>query len=116
MTPDEQVIGLLFLLAVMALPRYAQTGRMLAILAAGGAVVLLALWFGWVEQLPQGLGNVGQAIAVVATAAAFALGVLVRALVLYGRKRGWPKVMDAALSLGAVALAGLSLMWIFDML
>ena len=116
MNPDEQAIGLLFLLAVMALPRFAQSGRALAILTAGGAVVLVALWFGWVEQLPQGLGNVGQAIAVVATAAAFALGVLVRALVLFGRKRGWPNVMDAVLSLGAVGVAGLSLMAIFDML
>ena len=85
-------------------------------LAAGGVVVLVALWFGWVEQLPQGLGNVGQAIAVAATAAAFALGVAVRALVLLVRKRGWPKATDAVLSLGAVALAGLSLMEFFDML
>ena len=116
MNPEEPVIWLPFLLAVMALPRLTQTGRMLAILATGGAVVLLALWFGWVEQLPPGLGSLGQAIAVVATSAAFALGVLVRAVVLYGRKRRWPKVMDAVLSLGAVALAGLSLMRIFDML
>jgi hypothetical protein len=116
MTPEEQAIGLVFLVAVMALPRFAQIGRALAILTVGGAVVLVALWFGWVEQLPQGLGNVGQAIAVVATAAAFALGVLVRALVLVGRMRGWPKVTDAVLSLGAVAVAGLSLMGFFDML
>ena len=116
MTPAEQAIGLLFLLAVMAIPRLAQIGRALTILAAGGVVVLVALWFGWVEQLPQGLGNVGQAIAVAATAAAFALGVVVRALVLLGRKRGWPKATDAVLSLGAVALAGLSLMGFFDML
>ena len=112
----EQAISLLFLLAVMAVPRLAQTWRALAGIAAAGVVVLTGLWFGWVEQLPQGLGNVGQAIAVVATAAAFALGVLVRALVLWGRKRGWPKAMDLVLSLGAVALAGLSLMAIFDML
>ena len=116
MTPPEQAIGLLFLLAVMALPRLAKTGRALAMIAAGGVVVLLALWFGWVEQLPPGLGSLGQAIAVVATAAAFALGVFVRALVLTGRKRGWPKATDAVLSLGAVAFAGLSLMAIFDML
>lgn len=113
MTPGEQAIGLLFLLAVMALAR---TGRALVIVAVGGVIVLLSLWFGWVEQLPQGLGNLGQAIAVIATAAAFALGVLVRALVLYGRKCGWPKAMDAVLSLGAVAAAGFGLMGFFDML
>ena len=116
MTPDEQAIGLLFLLVVMAVPRVAQSGRALAVLAAGGVVFLVALWFGWVQQLPQGLGNLGQAIAVIATAVAFALGVLVRALVLMGRKRGWPKVVDVGLSLGAVALAGLGLMAFFDML
>ena len=116
MTPTEQSVGLLFLLAVMALPRFAQTWRALAGIAAAGVVVLTGLWFGWVEQLPQGLGNVGQAIAVVATAAAFALGVIVRALVLVGRKRGWPKATDAVLSLGAMAVAGLSLMGFFDML
>ena len=116
MTPAEQAIGLLFLLAIMALPRFAQTGRALAGLGAGGLAILVALWFGWVQQLPPGLGSLGQAIAVVATASAFALGVLVRALVLTGRKRGWPKATDAVLSLGAVALAGLSLMAIFDML
>lgn len=116
MTPAAQSVGLLFLLAVMALPRLAQTGRALVVLTAGGVVVLVALWFGWVEQLPQGLGNVGQAVAVVATGAAFALGVIVRALVLVGRRRGWPKATDAVLSLGAVAVAGLSLMGFFDML
>lgn len=116
MTPAEQAIGLVFLLAVMALPRFAQSGRMLAGMAAGGLVVLVGLWFGWVEQLPHGLGNVGQAVAVVVTAAAYALGVMVRALVLLGRKRGWPKATDAALSLGAMAVAGLSLMGFFDML
>ena len=115
-TPAEQSVGLLFLVAVMALPRLAQSGRMLAGIAAGGAVVGLALWFGWVEQLPQGLGNVAQAVAVVVTAAAFGLGVVVRALVLLGRKRGWPKAADAVLSLGAVAVAGLSLLGFFDML
>lgn len=116
MTPVEQSVWLLFLLSVMALPRLAQSGRALAGIAAAGAIVLVALWFGWVEQLPQGLGNVAQAIGVVSAAAALLLGVAVRALVLSGRKRGWPKAADAGLSLGAVALAGLSLMGIFDML
>ncbi|MEO6301038.1 MAG: hypothetical protein ABIV25_10960 [Paracoccaceae bacterium] len=116
MTPAEQSIGVLFLLAVMALPRLAQSGRALAVTLAVGTAVLAALWFGWVEQLPQGLGNVAQAGAVVLTAAAFALGVTVRALVLIGRKRGWPKATDAVLSISAVAVAGLSLLAIFDML
>ena len=116
MTPAEQTIAVLYLLAIMALPRLARNGRMLAGMAAGGSLVLAGLWFGWVEQLPQGLGNLGQAVAVAFTAAAFALGVLVRALVLTGRKRGWPKATDAVLSLGAVAAAGLSLLAIFDML
>ncbi len=116
MTPVEQILALLFLLAVMALPRLAQTAGALMMMAFGGSAIGLALWFGWVEQLPQGLGNLGQAIAVVGTAAAFALGVLVRALVLMARKRGWPKATDAVLSLGAVAAAGLTLLGIFDML
>ena len=116
MNPDEQTLAVLFLLAVMALPRVARNGRVLAGLASGGVLVLVALWFGWVEQLPPGLGSLGQAMAVVFTAAAFALGVVVRALVLTSRRRGWPKATDAVLSLGTVALAGLSLLAIFDML
>jgi len=116
MTPAEQSIGVLFLLAVMALPRLARTGRTLSVILAAGTLVFVALWFGWVEQLPHGLGNVAQAVAVVLTAAAFALGVAVRALVLVGRKRGWPKATDAVLSLGAVAVAGFGLLAIFDML
>lgn len=116
MTPVEQAAGLLFLLAVMAVPRWAQTGRALGMTVAGGLLVLAALWFGWVERLPHGLGNLGQAVALAATAAAFGLGVLVRALVLLGRQRGWPKATEAVLSLGAVAVAGLGLLGFFDML
>ena len=116
MTPVEQGIGVCVLLVMMAVPRLAQTGRGLGAVLLVGVAVVLALWFGWVEQLPQGLGNVAQAMAVLLAAAAFGIGVLVRAVVLFVRKRGWPKMVDAGLSLGAVALAGLGLMATFDML
>ncbi|MGV8986093.1 MAG: hypothetical protein ACOH2H_07415 [Cypionkella sp.] len=116
MTPAEQAAGLLALLVLMALPRFAQTGRALVGVSAGGLAVAVAMWFGWVQQLPQGLGNVAQALAVVLAAAAFGLGVLVRALVLAGRKRSWPKATDVVLSLVAVSAAALGLMGFFDML
>lgn len=115
MTPVEQGIGVFVLLVFMAVPRLAQTGRALGAVLLAGAAVVLALWFGWVEQLPQGLGNVGQAVAVALAAAAFGIGVLVRAVVLFGRRRGWPRAVDMGLSLGAVVTAGLGLMGIFDM-
>ena len=116
MTPAEQTAGVIFLLAVMAVPRLAQSSKALLVVMTVGVAVVLALWFGWVERLPQGLGNVGQAIGVALVAAAFAIGVLVRGMVLFGRKRGWPSATDAGVSLGAVALAGLGLMGLFDML
>ena len=116
MTPVEQGIGVFVLLMIMAAPRLAQSLRSLGVVVLVGVAVLLALWFGWVEQLPQGLGNVGQAIAVMLAAVAFGIGVLVRATVLFGRRRGWPGAVDAGLSLGAVVVAGLGLMGFFDML
>ena len=116
MTPVEQGIGVFVLLVIMAVPRLAQSLRALGAVVLTGAAVVLALWFGWVEQLPQGLGNVGQAIAVALAAAAFGIGVLVRAVVLVGRRREWLGAVEAGLSLAAVAMAGLGLMGFFDML
>ena len=116
MTPIEQALGLFVLLGLMALPRLAMNGRVLTGILAAGMVVATVLWFGWVEQLPNGLGNVAQALGVALAAAAFGLGVAVRAVVLFGRKRGWPKATDALLSLATVAVMGLGLLIFFDML
>ena len=115
MTPMEQAFGVLALIVIMAVPRIAQSGRALAGVVLAGLAVVLALWFGWVQRLPPGLGSVGQAVAVLLAATAFGFAALVRAVVLAGRKRGWSAAVDAGLSLGAVFLAGLGLMGFFDM-
>ena len=102
--------ALLTAFAIMAagylLPVLMPGWRWLTGLAALGALVGLALWFGWVERQTDGLAAGVAALFTLSVAGVFALGVAVRALVLW---RGWTggravlaSVLGALIWLGAI--------------
>ncbi|MCU0828594.1 MAG: hypothetical protein MUE52_14595 [Tabrizicola sp.] len=82
--------ALLTVLAVMvagyALPLLMPGWRWLAGLAAAGALAGLGVWFAWVDRQTDGLAAGVAALLTLSVAAVFALGLAVRALVLW---RGW---------------------------
>lgn len=97
---DALLTALVIVAGGYAVPVLMPSGRWLAGLAALGAVAAFAAWFGWVERQTDGLAAGVAALLVLSVAAAFALGVLVRALVLW---RGWTGGRAAmATGLGAV--------------
>lgn len=104
---------LLTVLAVMVagyvVPLLMPGWRWLAGLATAGALLGLAVWFGWVDQQTDGLARGVAALFTLSVAAVFALGVAVRALVLWRGWTGGRAVLTTAL--GALVWLG-ALFWL----
>lgn len=87
-------------------PQLAHTGRVLALVAAGGVVLAGVVWVAWVEQQTSSIGAGVAAFLVMLGAATAALGVAVRAVVLW---RDWDggRMILAVLGGAGLWVAGL---------
>lgn len=106
----DQLWAVLVPLGLYLGPQLAPSGRWLALLAAGGAVLAVIVWFAWVEQQTSSIGSGVAALLVLLGAGTAALGVAVRAVVLW---RGWQGGQMTLAVLGGAGLwvAGLFLLF-----
>jgi hypothetical protein len=115
-TALQSIGALAGLFAVMAVPRLAQGWRLLLLLTIAGAVIGAAFWFGWAANLASATDRAVPLIGLIAVGAAFGFGVLIRAVVLFGRMRGWPKITDLVMNLGVAVMFSYGFLRLFDVL
>ncbi len=100
------------LICVMVVPRAVR--GLLGVLAMGVLALLVALagWFGWAAGLPSATDRALVILVAGPVLAAFAMGLVVRAVVV---ARGWPMVPDALLTAGGAAILVASYLRLFDL-
>ncbi len=107
---DILVLFLVIMAGCYLAPILMSGWRWLAALAAAGAVAGLGLWFGWVEQQTDSISSGIAGLFVLCAAGALALGVAVRAVVMWRHWTGWRAGL--ATGTGAVLLVA-GVVWFF---
>lgn len=112
MQTEQLLPGVVALVVIFLLPRFAQGPRGLAVVAGAGITAALLSW-ALARLAPEPIASVVYLVAGAAAILALFLGILLRGVVLIGKARGWPAMADLVLTVGGVVLLTLSFLRLF---